>query len=39
MTDSKAMGKFGLRKKNLAGDVEDMVAVIKYAKICHVQRG
>lgn len=39
MTNSKAMEKFGLRKKNLAGDVEDMVAVIKYPNICHVQRG
>lgn len=35
MIDSKAIGKVDLRKKNLT-DVEDMVAVIRYLKSCHV---
>lgn len=38
MIDSKAIGKFSLKKKNLTGDVEDMMAVIRHLKSCHVKR-
>ena len=38
MTDSKTMWKFGLRKKNLAGEVEDMGAVVNYPELCHAER-